>query len=292
LYYGDLDGDGTVDIVESRYDEATKKEVPERTLDVMSRSIPLLQERFPTHRAYAEAGVAEILGDKFKSARVVEANWLESTVFLNRGNHFEARPLPAEAQFAPAFGICVADFDGDGNEDIFLAQNFFGTVPDAPRYDAGRGLWLRGNGKGSFDDLPGQESGVKVYGEQRGSAVCDYDADGRVDLVVSQNGAETRLYRNVGAEVGLRMRLKAGAGNPTGVGAQVRIGDGLRWGPMRELHGGSGYWSQDGAVQVLGGMKGARRLEVRWPGGRKTMHELPSGAREVQAQPDGTLTVR
>ncbi len=25
------------------------------------------------------------------------------------------------------FGVCVADMDGDGHEDVFLSQNFFAT---------------------------------------------------------------------------------------------------------------------------------------------------------------------
>ncbi|PYK97263.1 MAG: hypothetical protein DME19_16945 [Verrucomicrobia bacterium] len=91
--------------------------------------------------------------------------------------------------------------------------------------------------------VSGQESGVKVYGEQRGAALCDYDGDGRVDLVVTQNGAQTKLYHNVGARPGLRVRLKGPAGNPRGIGAQLRLMFGPRPGPVRELHAGSGYWS-------------------------------------------------
>jgi len=45
--------------------------------------------------------------------------------FLNHGDHFEAIPLPAEAQLAPAFAVLLGDFDGDGAEDVFLSQNFF-----------------------------------------------------------------------------------------------------------------------------------------------------------------------
>ena len=56
--------------------------------------------------------------------------------------------------------------------------------------------------------MPGQESGVIVYGEGRGAAACDYDGDGRVDLAVSQNGAQTKLYHNVAGRPGLRVRLK------------------------------------------------------------------------------------
>jgi hypothetical protein len=87
--------------------------------------LPFLKERFPKVQGYAEATLAGIYDAALASARAVELNWLESTVFLNRGASFEARPLPVEAQFAPASSICVADMDGDGDEDLFLGQNFF-----------------------------------------------------------------------------------------------------------------------------------------------------------------------
>jgi len=218
--------------------------------------------------------------------KTLSTRWLETTLFLNRGNHFEARALPIEAQFAPAFGVGVADMDGDGHEDIFLSQNFFGTDLETGRYDAGRGLWLRGDGRGGFKAVSGQESGIKVYGEQRGAALCDYDGDGRVDLVVSQNGAETKLYRNERGEAGLRVKAVGSGGY--GFGAVLRMGAGGKWGPAREVHGGSGYWSQDSAVQVMSrGKEPAKELQVRWPGGKTTTSPLPSGAREILATAEG-----
>jgi hypothetical protein len=114
-------------------------------------------------------------------------------IFFNRGDHFEAKPLPDEAQWAPVFGINVADVDGDGADDVFLAQNFFATRKEIPRLDAGRGLWMRNDGRSTLTPMSGEDSGVLVWGEQRGSAIGDYDEDGRIDLVVAQNGAETKL---------------------------------------------------------------------------------------------------
>jgi hypothetical protein len=195
-------------------------------------------------------------------------------VFLNRGDRFEARPLPAEAQFAPAFYAGVADFNGDGKEDVVLSQNFFATPVYTPRYDAGRGLLLLGDGRGNLEAVPGDHSGLVVYGEQRGAAYADFDGDGRLDLAISQNGAATRLYRNVGAAAGVRVRLEGPPGNPTAVGAQLRLLYGERRGPVREIQAGSGYWSQNGAVQVFGRDGEPTGVWIRWPGGREQIVPL------------------
>jgi enediyne biosynthesis protein E4 len=249
-----------------------------------------LRGKFLTYQSFAEAGVDEILGDRLAQAHFSEANWLESTIFLNRGDHLEVRALPPEAQWAPAFGVVVSDYDGDGCEDVFLSQNFFPVEPETSRYDAGRGLWLKGDGHGGMSPVPGQESGIVIYGEQRGAAATDFDEDGRVDLVVAQNSAETRLYKNVGAKPGLRVRLKGPAGNAWGIGAQMRLKWGERLGPLREVHGGGGYWSQDSPVQVLCAPEAPAQLWVRWPGGKSFTVDLPAGAAEVEVSFSGVVT--
>jgi enediyne biosynthesis protein E4 len=277
-----------VQMIEAYFEPALQHTVPERQLNSLAESLPFLRGRFSSHQAFSIASVEQALGDRISAAKVLQASWLESTVFLNRGDHFEARPLPVEAQVSPAFGICVGDFNGDGNEDIFQAQNFFATQPETPRYDAGRGICLEGDGQGSFHALSGQESGIQVYGEQRGAALCDFDEDGRVDLVVTQNGTATRLYRNSGGKPGMRVRLKGAKNNLQGFGAVIRLKSGGRWGPAREIHGGGGYWSQDSAVQVLGMVQSASEIQVRWPGGTVTTSTIPGGCREITVGIDGT----
>jgi enediyne biosynthesis protein E4 len=291
LLYGNFNRDDSVALVESWFDDSLRQYVPIFNIWTLSRSLPWLLDRFSSFESFSRTSVEEALGDRLQAARRLEATWLDSTLFLNRGGHFEARALPLEAQMAPAFAVCVADFDGDGTEDLFLSQNFFGVRPETSRYDAGRGLLLRGNGRGGFTPWPGQESGLLIYGEQRGAAACDFDGDGRVDLALAQVDAETKLFRNESARPGLRVRLRGPPGNPHGIGAVLRLTTGAKSGPAREVHAGAGYWSQDSAIQVLAGPEAATGLSVRWPGGKTVTTAIPPGAAEIWVDTTGKAGV-
>ena len=290
VYYGDFGGRPGA-VIEAVLDAKSGRLLPWRDLDTLATALPWLRERFGTAKAYGDATLEQLLGEHFKSAHELRANWLDSTVFLNRGDHFEARSLPLEAQFAPAFAVCVSDFDGDGHEDIFLSQNFFAVEERTTRYDAGRGLCLKGDGTGNFKPLTGQESGIRIYGEQRGAAFCDYDGDGRVDLAVAQNGAATKLYHNETAQPGLRVRLKGPVGNSAGVGAILRLVNGTGMGPACEIHAGSGYWSQESVVQIFAGAESGSEIWVRWPGGKVVIAEIPKGAKEMAVNMSGGVEV-
>jgi hypothetical protein len=128
------------------------------------------------------------------------------------------------------------------------------------------------------------KSGIRVYGDQRGAAYSDFNRDGRLDIAVSQNGAQTRLFGNRGAKPGLRVRLEGPPSNPDAIGAQVRIVYGNGMGPVREIQAGSGYWSQNGAVQVFGLSDTPTAVWVRWPGGAETRVSVPPGSREIVAR--------
>lgn len=287
IYYGNFGGNGFTDLVEARFDPLLKKEVGERNMRMVGMAFPFVHEKLKTFDAYSKSSVQEIYGDTLK--QFVEVNTLASMLFLNRGGKFEPHLLPPEAQFSPAFGLCVGDLDGDGNEDLFLSQNFFATNPEMVRSDAGRGLMLKGDGKGNLDPVPGQASGIQVYGEQRGCALSDYDQDGRVDLVVTQNAAATKLYHNRGAKPGLRVRFAGESGNSSMIGAKVRLQFADHLGSVRELQGGSGYWSQNSPVQVLGYATFPKAVIVQLPNGKVYTNAIPTAAKEITITPEGGL---
>jgi hypothetical protein len=281
IFFGDFSRRGTLDLLEAQYDPELKAYIPRYALDVVSRSIPGILDSFQTFHAFSSARMDDVLVKLNARATKLEIRRLASTVFFNRGDHFIAQELPPEAQWSPAFGITVADFDNDGFEDVFLSQNFFAVRPEMQRHDAGRGLLLRGDGTGRLNAL---DSGIVAYGEQRGAAVCDFDNDGRTDLVVTQNGAVTKLYRNSSEKRGVRVRLHGPSGNSDAIGASMRLKSGNVWGPAREIHAGSGYWSQDSAVQVLGFRETPQELEVRWPNGHTARRSITDADREIEVE--------
>jgi enediyne biosynthesis protein E4 len=313
LAAGDFDGDGRMDLVATSWGrntpwhaspqqpyelvagnfggaglgllfaqrDSTGREMPLESLTRLGVAIPGAPARFPTYAAFAKATVADVLGDASRSAVRVGATTFDHQLFLNRGGHFEAHALPNAAQLAPAFGIVVADFDGDGREDLFLAQNFSPTALETPRFDAGAGLVLLGDGHGGFRPLSVLESGISALGDQRGAAACDYDGDGRVDLAVAQNGASTRLWHNRAGRPGLRVKVNAGVGNPWGVGARLQLAAGGKRGPMREIHAGAGYWSVDAPTTVLTLPAAADSLYVLWPQGSVQAVAITAGTREL-----------
>lgn len=287
IYYGDLDDNGVTDVVEAHFDKYMNVLVPERGRSCSSRAIPLIGQRNASYTEFGGRSLHEVYGACLETARTVDANTLAHMVFLNRGKRYEGRELPIEAQFAPGFYVGVADYDGDGNEDIFMSQNFFAVQVETPRNDGGRSIWLKGDGSGNFKTVPAHVSGVAVYGEQRGAALADYDRDGRVDVVVSQNGAQTKLFRNRLGKPGLRVRLQGDAKNPSGIGAVIRLKHGDRMGPARLVTAGSGYWSQDSSAHVLALPERPASLEVRWPGGKTTTTPIPANAREVTVSQKG-----
>jgi hypothetical protein len=283
--YGQWSQPGVMEILETEYAGSTL--VPRRQFMALASSMPFLHELFTTHKAYSEANVDQVMGDRLPLSRRIQVTTLASMVFLNTGAGFAASELPREAQLAPAFSVNIADFNGDGSDDVFLSQNFSALQAESTRLNTGLGLWLQGNRTGKLIPMPASQSGIRIYGDQRGATLGDFDRDGRIDLAVTQNGAPTKLYRNSEAKPGLRIILQGSPPNPHGIGAVLRILAQEYQGPAREIHAGSGYGSQDSFAQVLTMPPGPATLWIRWPGGRTTTTPIPPNTRQVSVNTEG-----
>jgi hypothetical protein len=278
MYYQDLNSNGRLNIIEAYYSEDMGDYVPRRKLYEFQTSRVLLN-RMSSHEEFAESTLPQILGESINRIPYKEMNTLEHMLFLNTDSGFDAKPLPVESQFSNVFHSGVADFNNDGNEDLFLTQNFFAVSRDMPRFDAGRGIMLLGDGNGNFNAMSGLESGIRIYGEQRGAAFSDINKNGKIDLAVSQNGAETRLFMNNTESPGYSITLRGPSKNRNAIGSSIRlVYDNDEKGPRRYIKSGTGYWSQDSFTQILGaGRNDIMGVEVNWFDGNRDFTEFTSG---------------
>jgi len=159
LFTEDFDKNGTFDIVLGKF--YNKQLVPIRGRECSSEQMPFIKDKFPTYKDFASADLAEILGrDQLSEALQLQATHFESTVFMNEGNgQYQSQPLPRLAQISPINGIIAKDINGDRFLDLIIAGNNYDTEVETPRYDAGTGLVLLGDGTGQFHPINSSESG-------------------------------------------------------------------------------------------------------------------------------------
>jgi hypothetical protein len=167
MYVGDFAGTGLVQQILTTYTNGVSYPVPLR--DELIRSVPSVGPRFPTYASYAQKKITDVLSPA-ELARGTAKNAYTFATSLVRNNgdgSFTVMPLPAEAQFAPVYGIVAADVDGDGHTDLLLGGNFEGVQPELGPMTASYGLLLRGDGKGSFTAVTAVQSGFVVPGQVR-----------------------------------------------------------------------------------------------------------------------------
>ncbi|MBM3845870.1 MAG: VCBS repeat-containing protein, partial [Verrucomicrobia bacterium] len=279
LLHGSFNGDDVWDMA-LVYNGPDGRLLPVATLDQLRDSLPSLKERFPSRSAFAAADISRVLGEAFVTCVELKVDTYASMVFLSQGGKWVGAVLPMEAQISPVFGMAVADFDADGHQDVFLAQNFFETEVYTERSDAGLGVMLRGDGRGGFRALTPGESGIRIWGSQRAAGACDFDNDGRMDLAVSQNFGPLVLLRGSASKPGIRVRLLGPPQNPDGAGASFRpVYASGRLGPLFEVKLGEAWQTQADLTAIVGEREPVVRFVAYWPGRekRETVHERNPG---------------
>jgi hypothetical protein len=97
------------------------------------------------------------------------------------------------AQLAPLYGMIADDFNSDGNLDITICGNDYGTEVSNGRYDALDGLLLLGDGKGNFETQTILQSGLFIPGDAK-AMVKLKGIDNNYLIAVSQNKGPLKLF--------------------------------------------------------------------------------------------------
>ena len=200
IYAKDFDNNGSYDAFPTLYlptshTDEVKKEYPAQTRDDIVKQMIGMRAKFQNYKTFATATKDQLLSkEQLAVAQVVKANNLSSSYIQNKGaGKFEMTALPIQAQFSVLNGMQVDDYDGDGNLDILMNGNDYGTEVSVGRYDALNGLLLKGNGKGLFTALSILESGIFIPGNGK-ALVKLRGAKGQYLMAASQNRGPLKIY--------------------------------------------------------------------------------------------------
>lgn len=167
LYCSDFDGDGTQDLVESKWEG--DRHLPVRGRSCSSRAMPFVAQKFGTYEEYARSDLLGIYGEGLRRARQFEARELRHVILRSRPGTvgFDVEALPAAAQMAPVFAGTVLGGPGPGTG-LVLGQNFFSPEPETGRMDGGVGVVLVREPDAALAALAPEDSGLVAPGDTKG----------------------------------------------------------------------------------------------------------------------------
>ena len=192
------------------------------------------------------------------------------------GRGFESVSLP-DLGWVRGWGIAALDYDNDGWIDLAAAGE---------RGEEDELRLLRNRGLDGFEDVSDFVGfdGVSVR-RPRALVSADYDGDGDIDLLATQNGGPILLLRNDGGNQNawLRIALEGLNDNKSAIGTKVEVFAGTHRQKM-EVHGASGYLGQSALTLVAGIAANTEADTVRmlWPTG-VLQDEVQLQARETHA---------
>ncbi len=169
------------------------------------------------------------------------------------------------------WGLKFFDYDNDGEMDLILANGFPDDLVEQLSHQVTykEPLLLFQNTGRSFKNVSGESGAVftKTF-PARGLAIGDFNNDGAIDVLVSNNdGAPVLLQNNIGRQnhwVGVK--LVGRKANPDAVGARVTYQSGDLKRSRMKVGGGSFLSSHDPRMVLgLGNRAKLDWLEVKWP---------------------------
>jgi hypothetical protein len=242
VYGKDFDENGNYDIVLGYYNDGIQ--YPVRGLQCSSEQMPIIKEKIPTYNIFANSTIEDIYGsEELETSFHLKAQTFKSAILINRrGYDFELIPLPNEAQVAPINGTVSEDFDQDGCLDILVVGNQYPVEVETGRYDALKGLFLKGNCDGTFRPVPYRETGFFVDGDAKALSMIGIGKQKHPALLVSVNNDQTLIF-----EVSPEQAIKTKS--PTQSSFTIDLPN--KQSRKYELYIGSGYLSQQANLYFL-----------------------------------------
>ncbi len=158
-----------------------------------------------------------------------------------------ASGLSARGPYDWSTSAAWADVDGDGDLDLYICR-YLQFLPTSQQlcnytdvngqilqmtcnphvYPAQKGSLYRNDGKGRFTEISGPAGVSDTQGKGLGVSFCDYNADGRPDFYVANDGQAGDLYMAAGP--GRFLNVGVESGTAYGAEGSAQAGMGLDWG--------------------------------------------------------------
>ena len=171
IYADDFDNNKSLDIVLGYYNDG--EQFPVRGRQCSSQQIPAIEIKFKDYNSFAEANITDIYSTQsLKNSKIhYKAYNFANSYIENKGNDsFKIKNLPLEAQYASINSILSEDINKDGCLDLIISGNLYASEAETPRNDASYGLYLEGDGKGSFKPVTTFKSGLFINGDVKQAA--------------------------------------------------------------------------------------------------------------------------
>ena len=235
--------------------------------------------------AYGEAGrprsgmgvdAADYDGDGWQDLFVANIDQEFFSLYHNdRELIFSDQPggIAPATQLLSGWGLRFFDYDNYGDPDLFLVNGHPDDMIESrvPRVKHKEQMLMFKNTGRSFQDVSAKSGAVfsKSFAG-RGMVTGDFDNDGDIDVLTSNNGGAPLLLRNDGGNRNnwIGLELVATKSNPAAVGAVLTWqAGGIK--RTRLKTGGGSYLSSHDPREILGLGRATKIdfLEIRWPSG-------------------------
>ncbi|MFO0903290.1 MAG: CRTAC1 family protein [Pirellulales bacterium] len=291
---GDFNGDQWPDIYVANDGHANFLWINQRDGAFRDEAVPLGAAYDLVGRGQGSMGVAaeDVNHDGALDLFATNLDGESNALYLSdsQGGFVESSALAQVARPSYAFtgfGTTFLDVENDGDLDLVVANGRVRrqanvTLVASSFWDdyAERSHLYLNDGTGKFALAAGDADPLlSKPAVLRGLAAGDFDADGRVDLLVSAVEGPVRLYRNSTTQVANWVSLKLvdpRRGGRVAIGASVELQTQGRLVRRQATTCGSYLSAHDGRVHLgLGKVDKVEAVVVTWPEGEREQFDLP-----------------
>ena len=292
----DFNNDGVPDLYVANDD--TRNDFFYNNGDGTFSEISLLAGCAYSFNGVAQAGMGVTVGDynsdSWLDIFVTNLSYETNAFYRNNGDGtftdviYEAH-LGKESYLYVGFGTGFFDADSDGWLDLFIANgHIIDNIEDTHDILTYRqpDQLFRNNGDGTFQEISDSAGGYfQRPAVSRGTIFGDYDNDGDVDLLVTQNNGPATLLRNETTPQNNWITIKTVGmiSNRDGIGTRLTMTAGGHT-QTREVNPGASYMSSHDARCYfgLGTHTTVDRLELRWQSGVvQVFEDLPANQEHI-----------